>query len=233
LFRKSLFREFLVRYACLCVSKNLVCVLGSLPFWRGSPPFLSLWPLRRGAAAPVSFVCAAWSLLCSLLPSLLLLLPVLLSVLRLLPLRLFALLPVRVPPRWLRLALVFLLLSLSRVAWLLPRPLFLCCLALCLLSLLPTLVVLCALLVGARSVACGPRWAGALPLRLLGWLLRSGLLVPLARAWMCGVLLVVVVCLARVSSALCLSKGFPGWFLYWCLPRASLLCFRHYSRRLQ
>jgi hypothetical protein len=42
-------------------------------------------------------------------------------------------------------------------------------------------------------------------------LLLSVLLVPRSCPCLCGVLLVVRVCLAPVTSVLCLSKGFPGW----------------------
>jgi len=110
-------------------------------------------------------------------------------------LRLFVLLlPVR----------VFLLRLLWLVVWFLPLPLCLLSRVLCLLSLPLTLVVWCVLLAVARSVACGLLLVAVVPLLLCPWLLLSVLPVALVLRWTCGVRLVVVVCLAPVTSALCL-----------------------------
>jgi hypothetical protein len=75
---------------------------------------------------------------------------------------------------------------------------------LCLLSRLLTLVVWCVWLVVFASVACGLPWVVLGLLLPCLWLLLSGLLVPLVLPWTCGVRLVVPVCLAPVTSALCL-----------------------------
>jgi hypothetical protein len=147
--------------------------------------------LALGAVLAAFLVCAVWGLLCLLL-SLLLCLSLGLC---LLCLFLFVL--------WLP-VLVFLLRLLWLVVLSRPLPLFLLLRVLCLLSLLLTLVVLCALLVVARSVACGLPWVVVLLRLLLPWSLLSGLLVALVLPWTCGVLPVVLACLAPVTFVLSL-----------------------------
>jgi hypothetical protein len=157
------------------------------------PPVGCAW---RGAVG--FLVCALWGLLC---PSLLWLpsFPLCLLLVLCPLLRVLLLLPV---------LLLLVLASLPRLLWLVVLcrllPLFPLSRVLCLLSLPLTLVVWCVLLVVARSVACGPLLVVRPLLLPLPWCRLSVLLVVLVSRLTCGVLLVAPVCLAPVTSALCL-----------------------------